>query len=258
MSVNLHSVLAVLTISAAVVAALIQPISASSLRSETSSLCLDAAQHAATKTGVPLDVLRSISLSETGRTKDGAFDPWPWTVNMEGVGKWFDSYEQAQAYVDRHFQDGARSFDVGCFQINYRWHGDAFASVRQMFDPRMNALYAARFLQELHGEFGNWSQAAGAYHSRTPKLARKYAARFDRIRAKLQPFRPTPDSAPIIVGTGPTAKETPTQVQRINRFPLLVAGTATGSLGSLVPEHPASGTARFLNLAARPAMAAGG
>jgi hypothetical protein len=37
----------------------------------------------------------------------------------------------------------------------------------------------------LHAEFGNWSQAAGAYHSRTPHFNARYRARFDRIHAGL-------------------------------------------------------------------------
>ena len=51
-----------------------------------------------------------------------------------------------------------------------------------MFEPRPNALYAAKFLLELYREKGNWSGAAGAYHSRTPKYAEKYEARFNRFR----------------------------------------------------------------------------
>lgn len=149
------------------------------------AICDSAAMVASSESGVPHDVLRAISLTETGRTSDGQFAPWPWTVNMEGVGKWFDDVGEARGYVDRHFARGARSFDVGCFQINYKWHGDAFASIDEMFDPISNARYAALFLSELYQEFGSWSKAAGAYHSRTPKFAKRYSARFNRIRASL-------------------------------------------------------------------------
>ncbi|QHQ37449.1 transglycosylase SLT domain-containing protein [Algicella marina] len=148
-------------------------------------MCDAAATHAARETGVPRVVLQAISLTETGRRLDGEHRAWPWTVNMEGVGKWFAGREEALAYVNAHFATGARSFDVGCFQINFRWHGNAFASIAEMFDPQINALYAARFLRRLYGETGSWSRAAGAYHSRTPQFAERYAARFDRILAEL-------------------------------------------------------------------------
>lgn len=221
-----------------------------SSRADIAAICDEAAGIVSAESGVPLDVLRAISLTETGRKKGGRFQPWPWTVNMEGVGKWFDDYASAQSYVDRHFDRGARSFDVGCFQINYRWHGHAFASVEEMFDPLANARYAARFLGELHDEFGDWSRAAGAYHSRTPTLARKYAARFNRIRARLPapPQTPAPE-APILLAAAPA--DVPTFEPRLNRYPLLVRGHSSSGLGSLVPSAKTEG--RFLNLeAARP------
>ncbi len=155
--------------------------------SSIASLCDLAAQQAAQDQGIPIDVMRTITRTETGRGGKNGLQPWPWTVNMEGAGKWFDTENEARQYAIAHFDRGARSFDVGCFQINYRWHGHAFESIDQMFNPVVNAQYAARFLNELYEEFGNWSQAAGAYHSRTPKYAKKYAARFDRIRTNLGP-----------------------------------------------------------------------
>ena len=208
---------------------------ASADRRTAAAICENAALVAARESGVPLDVLRAISLTETGRKNAQGFLPWPWTVNMEGAGKWFDARSEARAYVDRHFARGARSFDVGCFQINYRWHGHAFASIEEMFDPLANARYAASFLRDLYDEFGDWSKAAGAYHSRTPKYAKKYSARFDRIRSRLT------DIVPVIqVAAQPTPEITPTEmIARINRYPLLQAG-APATRGSLVPLNTAS------------------
>ncbi|MEO0912713.1 MAG: transglycosylase SLT domain-containing protein [Pseudomonadota bacterium] len=152
---------------------------------DVAGLCDQAGALAAREAGLPHAVLHAITLTETGRQMEGRHRAWPWTVNMEGVGKWFATRAEAQAYVDQHFARGARSFDIGCFQINYRWHGNAFRSVEEMFDPLTNARYAAAFLSRLHGETGSWSKAAGAYHSRTPKYATRYAKRFDRILAGL-------------------------------------------------------------------------
>ena len=217
-------------------------------RLATAAICENAAVVAARESGVPLDVLRAISLTETGRKSAEGFLPWPWTVNMEGAGKWFDDLAEAQAYVDRHFARGARSFDVGCFQINYRWHGHAFTSIEEMFEPLANARYAARFLNELYDELGDWSRAAGAYHSRTPKYARKYKARFDRIRAKLpeiQPFALTVAAAEP--ERFPDAPPSPVEIiARINRYPLLQAGS-TGTVASLVPLDRASAV-RFIDM----------
>lgn len=150
----------------------------------TGLVCERVSEEAARRSGVPVSVLKAISLTETGRKVAGTFGPWPWTVNMEGAGHWFDSSAEARAFVEKEHARGARSFDVGCFQINYRWHGEAFDSIDQMFDPLSNALYAARFLTELYAETGSWNAAAGAYHSRTKAFADRYSARFAELRQR--------------------------------------------------------------------------
>lgn len=228
------------------VSASIAAITAAVAATDPSAICDLVAVEAARRTGVPLSVLKAISLSETGRQRDGAFRPWPWTVNMEGEGHWFGSAEEARAYVDREFARGARSFDVGCFQINYKWHGQAFRSLDELFDPMANALYAARFLQALHAEQGDWGRAAGAYHSRTPEFANRYQARFERLHEKLAnaeidaiPVIPDIVAAEIADPARPLAA-----VMRINRYPLLQTGASTG-LGSLVPLGNGGGMRLF-------------
>lgn len=195
--------------------------------------CLDAAENAARVTGAPLVVLRALALTESGRSKDGQYAPWPWTVNMQGKGVWFDSPDQALHYIEHHYRRGARSFDVGCFQINHKWHGAAFQSISAMMDPGENALYAARFLSELYRETGDWSLAAGAYHSRTPDKAKRYRSRFDSLLRQLlvEAAEPKPNQE-----ASPPAR--PPKVRRINRYPLLQLSTARRSIGSLVPREP--------------------
>lgn len=205
-------------------------------------LCRAAARRAAAATAVPVNVLHAISLTETGRRRAGRTEPWPWTINMEGVGKWFDSREAALAYARRHHAAGARSFDLGCFQINYKWHGTAFASMAEMMDPDASALYAARFLRRLYEELGDWSLAAGAYHSRNETYASRYRARFDRYRARLDG---TPQGAPaetptVLAAAAPAPAPAPPPV---NSYPLLQRrADTTPRLGSLVPLGAGGGS----------------
>jgi hypothetical protein len=216
---------------------------------QNAAVCGQVAKAAAQKTGVPEAVLQTISLTETGRNTGGSFGPWPWTVNMEGKGLWFDTRVEALDFVHRNLARGALSFDVGCFQLNYRWHGKAFASVEDMFDPALNAIYAATFLRELYAEKGNWADAAGAYHSRTPKYANRYKARFNKLLAS---FPGGSELAPPIVlavendaphVTLPAAPET----QRQNNFPLFLGGgRAPASLGSLMPMEAGAGQHRLV------------
>jgi hypothetical protein len=178
-------------------------------------LCERAIRHGATSVGIPEAVLRAIALTETGRWQGGRLRPWPWAVNREGRGHWFASRDEKLAFARASVAANRPSFDMGCFQINYYWHGENFPSLDAMADPETGAVYAARFLRDLYGEFGTWSAAAGAYHSRTPEIAERYRARFDRILAGLGGEAAPP---PAAVAEGPRE---PIPVRRI-RGPRIV------------------------------------
>jgi len=177
-----------------------------SIAKSEDELCDTAAATVARNVGIPPDVLLALTRVETGRNHGGKFAPWPWTVNMEGKGYWFDTRIEAVDFVTKSYATGARSFDVGCFQINHRWHGNAFTSFNQMFEPLHNATYAAKFLTSLYQEGGSWSWAAGAYHSRTEGLAVKYRIRFDRIFANLSE-QPVSVELPIVVASIDTQQQ---------------------------------------------------
>jgi hypothetical protein len=156
---------------------------AAAVDADASALCERAIVTGAQDGDIPQQILHAISLTETGRPKGGRLRPWPWAINREGKGHWFASRAEALDFARRSLAEGRKSFDVGCFQINYKYHGHNFPSLEAMFDPQAGADYAARFLGSLYAEKGNWSAAAGAYHSRTPHYAGIYRARFDRILA---------------------------------------------------------------------------
>lgn len=192
--------------------------------SDPADICDRAARRAAAETNVPLDVLRAVTRTETGRGQQNQMKPWPWTVNMEGRGVWFDTEDQARLYVFRHFRDGSRSFDIGCFQINYKWHGHAFSSIEEMFDPDANAAYAAGFLRELYAEKGDWTAAVGAYHSRTHEYAARYLDRYAEVYEALGPDT----SASSLFRGGPA--------------PLISGRSVQERTGSLVPRSEGGGS----------------
>ena len=179
------------------------------------NICDEAAQTAASRTGVPINVLKAITRTETATTKFGQWAPWPWTVNVAGKGAWFLDRDMAFSHASAALRQGKTSFDVGCFQLNYRWHSSGFSSLSDMFDPTKNAQYAAEFLKSLRGEFGSWTAAAGAYHSRNEKFASKYRRRYSQIYAKL----PQPNARVTVVEPKPTTRPTP----KIRRLGSLVA-----------------------------------
>ncbi|GAA6158957.1 transglycosylase SLT domain-containing protein [Ruegeria sp. HU-ET01832] len=199
----------------------------------TADICDRAAQRAATSEGVPLEVLHAITRVETGRAIDGRLSPWPWAINVEGKGFWFKSEFEAKSYVFNIFKAGKRSFDIGCFQINYRWHGKAFRSIDAMFDPDENATYAARFLKDHYAELGSWTAAAGAYHSRTPHLAQTYSDRFQRVLAQLD-YNETRAIASRYPFTGSASPLIPLRADQAPAGALRSLMPATGSASAFI------------------------
>ena len=74
---------------------------------------------------------------ESGRRDEatGERRPWPWTINVEGEGRFFDTKAQAVTWVRQAQTQGTRSIDTGCAQVNLLHHPAAFASLEQAFDP---------------------------------------------------------------------------------------------------------------------------
>jgi hypothetical protein len=191
---------------------------------DPAALCTKAAHAASRQTGVPYDVLLAISVVETGRD----LRPWPWTVNLGGEGHWLDSKAEAEGLIQTALEEGRTNIDIGCFQLNLRWHASAFSSIEEMLDPGRNALYAAGYLADMHARTGDWALAAAAYHSATPEHAERYGARYEKT----------------VEALAADPSETASRDERPgNGFPLLTSG-APGSNGSLVPAT--SGGLRLL------------
>jgi soluble lytic murein transglycosylase-like protein len=128
---------------------------------------------------LPANMLVSIGMIESGRADPltGKIQPWPWTVNADGAGHYFDSKDDAIAFTRLAESSGAQDVDVGCFQISLQNHPDAFASLDAAFDPAANANYAALYLSELKAQTGSWNAAIADYHSADPTYGVPYQER---------------------------------------------------------------------------------
>ncbi len=144
-----------------------------------SALCRAAILGAERATHVPDRLLDAIAMVESGRRDpvSGATYPWPWTINADGIGHFYETKAEAVAAVQAFQAAGVRSIDVGCMQVSLLYHPDAFANLDQAFDPVANAAYGARFLVQLFQQTNAWPLAAAAYHSFTPDLGAEYARR---------------------------------------------------------------------------------
>lgn len=116
---------------------------------------------AAKRYDIPLAVFYSVGLLETG----GRNGLQPYAMNIEGRASSNPSLESALATFEAAHRRGASLIDIGCMQINYRWHGDKFVSVTEIFDPARNVDYAARFLRELKEREKTWTLAVARYNA---------------------------------------------------------------------------------------------
>lgn len=141
---------------------------------------------------VPSGLLRAISMAESGRwsQSDKIVRAWPWTVTSGGPGTYFPTKQAALAEVRRLQANGVKNIDVGCMQVNLHFHGKHFSSIEDAMDPDINAAYAVKFLSRLQQETGSWNQAAGFYHSRTPKRTAHYRGKVEKFWAQVGNFQP--------------------------------------------------------------------
>jgi hypothetical protein len=147
--------------------------------------CIAAINLAEARYGIPKGLLQAIAKVETGRPdpSTGRIEPWPWSVNVNNQGMYFQNLEQSVRWVRRMKTEGITSIDTGCLQVNLQQHPAAFRTLEDAFDPVQNADYAARFLVQLQRETGDWIRAAGLYHSRTPALSDGYRSKVQHVYA---------------------------------------------------------------------------
>jgi hypothetical protein len=194
--------------------------------------------------GVPAQLLASIGRIESGKRDPitGVRGAWPWTINAEGQGYYFESKAEAIQAVEALRARGVRSVDVGCMQVNLMYHPTAFPNLDMAFEPAVNADYAARFLVELHAQSGDWTTATAHYHSANPDEGGPYADKVTSIwpeeqrKAGLVP----PGLAPPGMGAqSQSGFSSPSQFGQVSRAP---------------PPFPARQPARLFAMAGAPPM----
>ena len=140
-------------------------------------------------------LLAAISLVEAGRREAGTgrVRPWPWTIMAQGRSRYLRTKADAIREVRRLQRRGVKNIDVGCMQVNLRWHAGASRHLAEAFDPETNVAYAARFLNRLYRQERSWRRAVARYPSRTPGLHESYGR---RVRAAWRQARRLGSEAP--------------------------------------------------------------
>jgi soluble lytic murein transglycosylase-like protein len=111
--------------------------------------------------GVPVGILYAVGLTETG--KKGTLQPN--ALNIEGHAVFPRSRAEALSAFAEARRKGIQLIDLGCMQINHRYHAQNFGGPAEMLDPHRNVDYAARFLVGLKRQHTTWSMAVARYHA---------------------------------------------------------------------------------------------
>lgn len=139
-----------------------------------SSACESAIAHVSRETGIPHNLLKAISLAETGRAVKGRMKPWPWSINHEGRTLVFESHQKMMHHVKHLLSQGVTRFDVGCMQINWHHHHALAKNPHALLEPLHNVRAAALLLLKHYKRSKSMAWAVGAYHSQTPHHMRRY------------------------------------------------------------------------------------
>ena len=233
------------------------------------NICLSEARRAEAQHGIPSGLLQSITRVEAGRkTVTGEFMPWAWTLNDAGEGLFFDSREAAMRHLEAAVAAPGHSVDVGCMQVNTKWHMEGFHNLSDMLDPVQNADYAAGFLLDLHEAHQSWDDAVKHYHSSEPG---KNVAYHGRVLAELERFLADNDDVKAIaalpvtnpanpINEGPVPAQDDTELALIERpvtlpdtQPTIRAAMPVRAAVPVTPSPPADSKAD--DLAAQPNLA---
>lgn len=144
---------------------------------DTAHICSYTTRTMEKKHHIKQHLLTTIASIESGRWNEKTQEKqaWPWTINAQGKGYFFNTKAEAVKKIRELQAQGITSIDVGCMQINLLYHGQEFSSIEQAIDPTHNVEYAAKFLRNLYeSNDHDWLKAAMTYHSSVPEKANTY------------------------------------------------------------------------------------
>lgn len=125
---------------------------------------------------VPPTVLYAVALQESQMRFGNAALPYPWTLNIRGVPKRFDSYRAALAALTECLRMGIQLVDIGLLQICWLYHHATLRSPARALDPYPNIEVGAQLLRNHFTKTGSWYRAVANYHNADPLIGDRYAA----------------------------------------------------------------------------------
>jgi Transglycosylase SLT domain len=125
---------------------------------------------------IPAIVLYGVAIQESQKQFGHLALPYPWTLNIEGMGMRYPSYEAAVIALRDNVKRGINSVDCGLMQVNWRYHSAKLRNYYTALDPFPNMQAGAQLLREQYTQCGNWFVAIGRYHNQRDRVrANNYA-----------------------------------------------------------------------------------
>ena len=115
---------------------------------------------------IPNKLLEAISLTETGRTVDGKYVAWPWSLNISGESFFFKNEKDLLVLLEKKIKS-QKNIDIG-------YHNKNFKNIEEISDPKKNIEWAALYLKKLFNKHNSWNKAIAKYHSSNPKRMKNY------------------------------------------------------------------------------------
>lgn len=130
---------------------------------------------------VPVEIVRRVVTHESKTYFEEKAQPWPWTLNINGVGRYFKSKRSAVIAAQKAINNGAKKLGIGLGQIEWRYHGQRFGwDVEKAMNPVNNIRSVCDVLMEgkRTDRVKNWADAIAYYHRPSlDKLGREYASK---------------------------------------------------------------------------------
>ena len=138
----------------------------------------------ATEYGIPLRLFYAVALAESGKIIESMNRrrPWPWTLNIAGVGVYFNTRWQAWHALDQFLRAGETSVDIGLMQVNWRFHQERLGSSWLALEPYHNLTVGAEILRRCYAERRDWWASVGCYHA--PSDSHRARAYRNRVAAQ--------------------------------------------------------------------------
>lgn len=175
--------------------------------------CRDLILEAEKRNNIPTGLLLAVAMTESGMKGQ----PNPLALNIAGRSYFGDSIENVARIVQSNLNRGIKSIDVGCMQINLKYHGNRFPSFHSLLNNDTNVAYGAWYLSSNASKRGSWFEGVMDYHNKTmPARRRWYGCVVWNNWLKIT----RSSEQRLTCGRPPTGSSTASQAPPINRTPV--------------------------------------